>query len=137
MSKKARKIPSKTDLSSREFQNFQFEFEQKKKTAGIAYFLWLFFYPLGAHELYLDDPRFGYRIIAIVLGLCSLGLSLSPEMNVEEPELVTFAMLAFVFVCLYIICKNFFDLFTIPSQVIARNKKIEEKILAEMKSLKK
>jgi TM2 domain-containing membrane protein YozV len=81
------------------------KFESGKKSAGIAYLLWFFLGLFGAHRFYLNDFWMGILVVASVI----IGFLLI------FPLLVAFGILLY-------------DLFTIPSQVRAKNAELMAEI---------
>ena len=79
----------KSKLSTEDQMLVASEFGKKQKSKGIAYALWFFLLPIGAHRFYLGDPVHG--ICMILFGWCTLfiwplidGLFISKRLDMKN-----------------------------------------------------
>jgi TM2 domain-containing membrane protein YozV len=111
-SKKIMSIEQKEQLTQHQLAVLATEMDKRKKSVGVAYFLWLILGTFGVHKFYTGQKTPG--IVYLILGI--LGWTT-----------VWFAIGFVFFVILGILL--LIDLFTLPKQVRQANEKEEEEII--------
>ena len=105
-------IARKEQLTQHQLAVLASEMDKRKKSVGVAYFLWLILGTFGVHKFYTGQKTSG--IVYLVLGI--LGWAT-----------VWFAIGFVFFIILGILL--LIDLFTLPKQVRQANEKEEEEII--------
>lgn len=105
-------IQKKEQLTQQQLAVLATEMDKRKKSVGVAYFLWLILGTFGAHKFYTGQKTSG--IVYLVLGI--LGWT-------TVWFIIGFIFFAILGILLLI------DLFTLPKQVRQANEKEEDQII--------
>lgn len=110
-------------LDERSFQIFVDESNKARRSLAVAYFLWFFFGPFGAHKFYVGagDGGVVYLILMLLSVMGALGVSI--VVSVSYGWLFFWSVWGIIFICL------FCDLFLLPSTHRKCQRLREEKIL--------
>ncbi len=129
-----RLIALKSGLSERQLHILGIELDRRRKSTGVAYFLWFFLSWLGIHKFYLGRIAAGalYVIAPWVLILFFLLVAIMAEGESWGGAAILIILFAFLAYGAWWLV----DLFTIPRQVAAYNENLEQEIIASLDSRK-
>ncbi len=126
-----RLIALKRGLSERELRILAIELDRRRKSTGVAYFLWFFLSWLGVHKFYLGRIASGVLYVfapwlAIFMTL-SGGAMAAGEVGAGAPTALLGLLALFAYGVWW-----FVDLFTIPRQTAECNEGVELEIIASL-----